>query len=172
MLRSRRLGPITSPVFQVEKEISATSGDPMERGGEARAAAASLPVSRAVYALAIAAVALHMAFSGRYGYFRDELYYAACGQRLAWGYVDHAPLAPFLARVSRALLGDSLSALRLLPALAASAKVATSARRPILSGTRQTTSLRTPLVRFSPLAANSRSAPVGSKSCVRARAWL
>jgi len=75
---------ITSPVFEVKKEIPATSGDSMERGGEARAAAASLPVSRAVYALAIAAVALHMAFSGRYGYFRDELYYAACGQRLAW----------------------------------------------------------------------------------------
>src|SRR5260370_929454 len=79
--------------------------------------------SRAVYGLAIVAVALHMAFSGRFGFFRDELYYAACGQRLAWGYVDHAPLAPFLARLSGALLGDSLPALRFLPALAASAKV-------------------------------------------------
>src|SRR5260370_3480605 len=79
--------------------------------------------SRAVYGLAIAAVALHMAFSGRFGFFRDELYYAACGQRLAWGYVDHAPLAPFLARLSGALLGNSLPALRFLPALAAAAKV-------------------------------------------------
>jgi dolichyl-phosphate-mannose-protein mannosyltransferase len=114
---------ITSPLFQVEREMSATSGDPMERGEVARAAADLLPVSKAVYALAIAAIALHLAFSDRYGYFRDELYYAACGQRLAWGYVDHAPLAPFLARLSRALLGDSLLALRLLPALAASAKV-------------------------------------------------
>jgi hypothetical protein len=107
----------------IEKEISAISADLMERGGVARAVADSLPVSRAVYALAIAAIALHVAFSGRYGYFRDELYYAACGQRLAWGYVDHAPLAPLLARLSRALLGDSLSALRFLPALAASAQV-------------------------------------------------
>ena len=121
MLRSRRLGRITSPVFQVEKKISATCGHPMERGEGARAAPASLPVSRTVYALAIAAIALHVAFSGRYGYSRDELYYAACGQRLAWGYVDHAPLAPLLARLSRALLGDSLLALRFLPALAASA---------------------------------------------------
>jgi hypothetical protein len=88
-----------------------------------RATAASLPLSGAVYALAIAAVALHVAFSGRFGFFRDELYYAACGQRLAWGYVDHAPLAPFLAYLSRALLGDSLLALRFLPALAASAKI-------------------------------------------------
>jgi hypothetical protein len=121
--RSWRLERITSPVFEVKKEIPATSGDPLEQGEAARAAAASLPLSGAVYALAIAAVALHVAFSGRYGFFRDELYYAACGQRLAWGYVDHAPLAPFLARLSRALLGDSLLALRFLPALAASAKV-------------------------------------------------
>jgi 4-amino-4-deoxy-L-arabinose transferase-like glycosyltransferase len=113
----------TSPAFQVEKEIPATPADLMERGEVARAVADSLPLSLAVYALAIAAIALHVAFSGRYGYFRDELYYAACGQHLAWGYVDHAPLAPWLARLSRALLGDSLPALRFLPALAASAKV-------------------------------------------------
>jgi hypothetical protein len=76
-----------------------------------------------VYVLAIVVFFLHVAFSGRYGFFRDELYYAACGQHLAWGYVDHAPLAPILARLSRALLGDSLSALRFLPALAASVTV-------------------------------------------------
>src|SRR6266852_6541999 len=119
MYRSWQLGRTISPAFEVEKETR----DLMERGEAARAAVASLPLSRAVYALAIASIALHVAFSGRYGYFRDELYYAACGQRLAWGYVDHAPLAPLLARLSRALLGDSLSALRFLPALAASAKV-------------------------------------------------
>src|SRR5713101_6408825 len=119
MYRSWQLGRTISPAFEVEKETR----DLMERGEAARAAAASLPLSWAMYALAIAAVALHVAFSGRYGYFRDELYYAACGQRLAWGYVDHAPLAPLLARLSRALLGDSLPALRFLPALAASAKI-------------------------------------------------
>jgi hypothetical protein len=27
---------------------------------------------------------LHIASAGRYGIFRDELYYLACGQRLAW----------------------------------------------------------------------------------------
>jgi Dolichyl-phosphate-mannose-protein mannosyltransferase len=102
---------------------SATSGDPMERRKEPRAATSRLALSGAVYALAIAAAALHLAFSGRFGFFRDELYYAACGQRLAWGYVDQAPLAPVLARLSRALLGDSLLALRFLPALSAAAKV-------------------------------------------------
>jgi hypothetical protein len=97
-------------------------GEPTERA-EAAAQAASVPLSAAVYALAVGAVALHVGFSGKFGFFRDELYYAACGQRLAWGYVDHAPLAPFLARLSRSLLGDSLLALRFLPALAASAQV-------------------------------------------------
>jgi Dolichyl-phosphate-mannose-protein mannosyltransferase len=115
--------PITSTAFPDEKEISTIAGDPMERGEGVPPAGPSEPLNPAVYAIAVAAIALHMAFSGRYGYFRDELYYAACGQRLAWGYVDHAPLAPFLARLSRALLGDSLSALRFLPALAASAKI-------------------------------------------------
>src|SRR5580693_7392254 len=97
------------------------SDDSMERGEAARAVL--VPPSAAVYALAIVAIVLHVGFSGRFGFFRDELYYAACGQRLAWGYVDHAPLAPFLARLSRSLLGDSLLALRFLPALAASAQV-------------------------------------------------
>ncbi len=84
---------------------------------EARALAGS------VYALAAAACLIHFLFNGRYGYFRDELYYAACGEHLAWGYVDHAPLAAVFAWVSRALLGDSLFALRFFPALAGGAKV-------------------------------------------------
>jgi Dolichyl-phosphate-mannose-protein mannosyltransferase len=76
-----------------------------------------------VYYLAGAALLIHIAFNGRFGYFRDELYYAACGQHFAWGYVDHAPLAPWLAQLSRTVLGDSLAALRFLPALAAALKV-------------------------------------------------
>jgi len=62
-----------------------SSGDPMERGETDRSPSA--PLSTAAYALAIVAFALHVGFSGRFGYFRDELYYAACGQHLAWGYV-------------------------------------------------------------------------------------
>jgi len=68
--------------------------------------------------LAAAAVLLQMVTNGRYGYFRDELYFLAAGDHLAWGYVDFAPLVALLARVSRVLLGDSLHAIRLLPALA------------------------------------------------------
>ncbi len=53
-----------------------------------------------------------------YGYFIDEFYYLACAKRLAFGYVDHPPFAPFLLRLVTATLGDSLVAIRLLPAIA------------------------------------------------------
>lgn len=73
--------------------------------------------------LAAAAVLLQMLTNGRYGYFRDELYFLACSDHLAWGYVDFAPLVALLARVSRSVLGDSLHAIRFLPALAQGAQI-------------------------------------------------
>ena len=72
----------------------------------------------------IAALLIHLLTNGRYGYFRDELYYIACGRHLAFGYVDQPPLSILLLRLSEAFLGDSLFALRLLPALAGAAAVA------------------------------------------------
>src|SRR6266481_3893843 len=72
---------------------------------------------------AVAACAVHLLWNGRYGYFRDELYYAACGQHLAWGYVDQAPLIAVIARMSRMLFGDSLHALRFFSALSSGAKI-------------------------------------------------
>ena len=50
---------------------------------------------------------------GEYGPFIDELYYVSCSERLAWGYVDQPPLSLAVLRVSRAVLGDGLIALRL-----------------------------------------------------------
>ena len=61
---------------------------------------------------------VHLYTGRHYGYFVDELYYLACAQHLAWGYVDQAPLIAFLAKFVRMTLGDSLAAIRLLPALA------------------------------------------------------
>src|SRR5260370_21555727 len=73
--------------------------------------------------LAGAAVLLQMLTNGRYGYFRDELYFLACSDHLDWGYVDFAPLVALLTRVSRMALGDSLPAIRFLPALAHGAEI-------------------------------------------------
>jgi len=52
-----------------------------------------------------------------YGYFRDELYYIACSNHLAAGYVDQPPLSSFILFISIKLFGDSIFALRLLPAI-------------------------------------------------------
>jgi hypothetical protein len=66
---------------------------------------------------------LHLATAGLYGFFIDELYFLACGQHLAWGYVDMAPLTAVQAWLARALFGDSPLAIRLFPALAGAAAV-------------------------------------------------
>src|SRR6184192_192471 len=80
-----------------------------------------------VVLLAVANFLLHLYFNNRYGYFRDEFDYMSCGDHLAWGYVDQPPLLPFLVRISRIVLGDSLRSIRFLPALAASAIVVLAA---------------------------------------------
>ena len=75
-------------------------------------------------ALAVATLILHLLVNlylirnPRYGFHGDELYFVACGNHLAWGYVDLPPLVPFLARLSRLLMGDSLLSIRFFPALA------------------------------------------------------
>ena len=67
---------------------------------------------------------LHVFTSMRhYGYFRDELYYLDMARHLDWGYVDAAPLIAVYAKIAM-LLGGSLAALRVLPALAGIALVA------------------------------------------------
>jgi hypothetical protein len=73
-----------------------------------------------IWAIALAKLVFHIYFNNRYGYFRDEFDYMSCGDHLQWGYVDQPPLVPFLIHISRAVLGDSLRAIRFFPALASS----------------------------------------------------
>jgi len=80
-----------------------------------------------VLAIAFGKIVLHCVFNNRYGYFRDEFDYLACGDHLAWGYVDQPPLLPFLVRVSRIVLGDSLRNIRFIPAVASAAIVVLTA---------------------------------------------
>jgi len=58
-----------------------------------------------------------------YGYFRDELYYLDMARHLDWGYVDAAPLVAVYAKIAL-LMGGSLWALRILPALAGAGLIA------------------------------------------------
>jgi len=71
-----------------------------------------------------ATLVLHLLTNTGYNFFRDEFYYIACGHHLAWGYVDHPPLIGLVAAGVQAALGESLFALRLLPALAGAVTVA------------------------------------------------
>src|ERR1700681_508837 len=93
-----------------------------DRGAQAR-----WPVERLAAGLMALLVGVklvvHLVSAGRYGYFRDELYFLDCGRHLDWGYVDCAPLIAVYAKIAL-LLGASLPVLRTLAALAGAARVA------------------------------------------------
>ncbi|MFG1946962.1 glycosyltransferase family 39 protein [Nonomuraea sp. NPDC048826] len=74
---------------------------------------------RPVAAVSGLLVTVLLALSPRYGYHRDELYFRTLADYPAWGYVDQPPFTPLAARMSMAVFGDSPTALRVLPALAA-----------------------------------------------------
>ena len=40
------------------------------------------------WALATLGLAVHLWASRGYDYFRDEMYFIVCGQRLDWGFID------------------------------------------------------------------------------------
>src|SRR5207249_6630147 len=90
-----------------------------------------------VVLLAVANFLLHLYFNNRYGYFRDEFDYMACGDHLAWGYVDQPPLIPFFTILSRLVLGDSLRSIRIIPALATSAAIILTAKTARVLGGRR-----------------------------------
>ena len=76
-------------------------------------AATKPTLSRAVLVVAVLLFAELMAFAGRYGYHRDEMYFIVAGSHPAFGYPDQPPLVPLLA-----WLMNSIDA-SLLPAAAA-----------------------------------------------------
>ena len=73
--------------------------------------------------VALVRIVLYLIAGRNYGYFRDELYYLACGEHPAWGYVDQPPMIAWVAWLLQHTIGASLWALRLLPALAGVATV-------------------------------------------------
>ena len=75
---------------------------------------------RLILGFAILKFVFHFAialFAG-YGIFRDELYYLACSDHLSLGYVDHPPLSIYLLKFWTLVFGDSVWAIRTLPAIA------------------------------------------------------
>jgi Dolichyl-phosphate-mannose-protein mannosyltransferase len=103
-----------------EIQTSEFSGRPL---GATRSREWTLSATGILAGLAAAKLLLQLSGIRHYGFFRDELYYLACGEHLAWGYVDQPPLIALLAWVSRHLLGHTIVSLRLLPVLAGAAVV-------------------------------------------------
>ena len=91
-------------------------------GQEAPASVPGLALGPVLIIAGLLAAVL-VAFSDRYGYHRDELYFLQCGRHLAWGYPDQPPLVPLIARLMSDLAPTSLVLLRLPSALAAAALV-------------------------------------------------
>lgn len=83
------------------------------------------PLPALIIALALLNLAIHVITTGffSYGIFRDELYYLACTNRMALGYVDHPPLSIYILSVWKWLFGDTLFAIRLIPAIVSSASL-------------------------------------------------
>ncbi len=70
-----------------------------------------------VWYIAGAVLLVHLLTASRYGYFGDEMYHMACGEHLAWGYVDQPPLIAVFAWLTRHLFGTSVFAIRIIPAI-------------------------------------------------------
>jgi 4-amino-4-deoxy-L-arabinose transferase-like glycosyltransferase len=70
-----------------------------------------------VLLIALLQFVLHMWVGTHDNFFRDELYYIAASRHLDFGYVDFPPLVALATAGVRLLLGGSVFALRLLPAV-------------------------------------------------------
>src|SRR5712691_4883549 len=95
--------------------------------------------------------ALEAAVAGRYGWHRDELYYAVAGQHLQGGYIEFPPVTALLAALARELFGWSLVGLRTITILASAGTVlvgALVARE--LGATRRAQTLAAVTIGFSP----------------------
>jgi Dolichyl-phosphate-mannose-protein mannosyltransferase len=118
------------------------------RRSEERASALALKPAVAVVALKCA---LTFAVAGRYGWHRDELYYAVAGLHLQGGYVEFPPLTALLAALARVLFGWSLVGLRAftIVAGAGTALVGVLVARE-LGATRRAQTLAAVLIAFCP----------------------
>ncbi len=77
------------------------------------------PLPTLIWSLVGLKILLHLLaiwFEG-YGIFRDELYYIACSNNLAAGYVDQPPLSIWILRAFTSVFGDSWQLIRVIPVI-------------------------------------------------------
>jgi 4-amino-4-deoxy-L-arabinose transferase-like glycosyltransferase len=96
--------------------------------------------------------ALNLAFADRYGWHRDELYYAVAGRHLQGGYVEFPPVTALFSALARVLFGWSLVGFRFWAILAGAATVVVAALvARELGAERRAQTLAAVAVGFSPL---------------------
>jgi 4-amino-4-deoxy-L-arabinose transferase-like glycosyltransferase len=79
--------------------------------------------TKPVLAVVALKCALELVVAGRYGWHRDELYYAVAGRHLQGGYVEFPPVTALVAALARELFGWSLVGLRAFTILASAGTV-------------------------------------------------
>ena len=119
--------------------------------GGARAELCPLAI-RPVLVVVAAKCALNLAVAGRYGWQRDELYYAVAGRHLQGGYVEFPPVTAWLSALARVLFGWSLIGFRAFAILAGAATIVVAALvARDLGGGRRAQTLAAVAVGFSPV---------------------
>jgi 4-amino-4-deoxy-L-arabinose transferase-like glycosyltransferase len=107
---------------------------------------------RPLVAVVAAKAALNLAFSGRYGWQRDELYYYVAGKHLQAGYVDYPPVTALLSAAARSVFGGSLVGFRLFAILAGTGTIVVAALvARELGGNGRAQTIAAALVAFSPI---------------------
>jgi 4-amino-4-deoxy-L-arabinose transferase-like glycosyltransferase len=115
-----------------------------------RGAAPALALRPLLLGLA-AKCALNLAFAGRYGWQRDELYYTVAGKHLQGGYVEFPPVTALLSALARVLFGWSLVGFRAFAIFAGAATVVAALVARELGGGARAQVLAAVAVGFSPV---------------------
>ncbi len=121
-----KLVRLSAPAFRVDS--SRPIGPKYRMNSDAPAVHSIAPANRSraarlIFLIPVVKLVLHVLTASGYGIHGDELYYLACSDHLAWGFVDQPPLSLFLLHLQRAAWGDSLLAIRFLPAFAGAATI-------------------------------------------------
>ena len=76
-----------------------------------------------IVGFALTKLIIHLLVSSNYELQRDAYLYLALGDHLSWGYVSVPPSIAAFRNISQLLFGDSVTAIRVFPALLGSASV-------------------------------------------------
>jgi len=70
-----------------------------------------------IFSLALSKLLFHLFTNTNYGFHRDEFLYLDQGNHLGWGFMEVPPFTPLIGKITTIVLGDSLFAVRFLPAV-------------------------------------------------------